>query len=34
VQLTGTSIVRVKDCQFVEGWQNWDAAGLAAQLAS
>jgi predicted SnoaL-like aldol condensation-catalyzing enzyme len=31
--ITGTSIVRVKDGRFVEAWQNWDAAGLAAQLS-
>jgi len=34
VHVTGTSIVRCKDGQFVEAWQNWDQAGLAAQLAS
>jgi predicted SnoaL-like aldol condensation-catalyzing enzyme len=32
VHLTGISIVRVKDGLFVEAWQNWDAAGLTAQL--
>jgi len=32
LQITGTSIVRVRNGQFVEAWQNWDAAGLAAQL--
>lgn len=32
IRLTGTSVVRVSDGQFVEAWQNWDAAGLAAQL--
>ena len=31
-QITGTSIVRIRDGRFVEAWQNWDAAGLAAQL--
>jgi predicted SnoaL-like aldol condensation-catalyzing enzyme len=31
--ITGTSIVRIKDGRFVEAWQNWDAAGLAAQLS-
>jgi len=31
--ITGTSIVRIKDGRFVEAWQNWDAGGLAAQLA-
>jgi predicted SnoaL-like aldol condensation-catalyzing enzyme len=33
VRITGTSVVRVSDGQFVEAWQNWDAAGLAAQLS-
>jgi len=32
-QVTGTSIVRIKDGRFVEAWQNWDAAGMAAQLS-
>lgn len=32
VRLTGTSVVRISNGQFVEAWQNWDAAGLAAQL--
>jgi len=31
--ITGTSIVRIKNGRFVEAWQNWDAAGLTAQLA-
>lgn len=31
---TGISIVRIKDGRFVEAWQNWDAAGLAAQLST
>jgi len=31
--ITGTSIVRIRDGRFVEAWQNWDAAGLAAQLS-
>jgi predicted SnoaL-like aldol condensation-catalyzing enzyme len=31
--VTGTSIVRIKDGRFIEAWQNWDAAGLAAQLS-
>ena len=34
VRLTGTSVVRISNGQFVEAWQNWDAAGLAAQLPS
>ena len=33
LQLTGTSVVRVVEGRFVEAWQNWDAAGLAAQLS-
>lgn len=31
--VTGTSIVRIKEGRFVEAWQNWDAAGMGAQLA-
>ena len=31
--ITGISIVRVKDGQFVEAWQNWDETALAEQLA-
>jgi predicted SnoaL-like aldol condensation-catalyzing enzyme len=31
---TGISIVRIKDGRFVEAWQNWDQAGVAAQLSS
>src|SRR5262249_29219979 len=34
VHLTGMSIVRVRDGQFVEAWQNWDQAGVAAQLSA
>lgn len=33
VHLTGTSITRIRNGQFVEAWQNWDAAALAAQMA-
>ena len=32
-KVTGISIVRVKDGQFVEAWQNWDETSLAEQLA-
>ena len=32
VSLSGISIVRIRNGRFVEGWQNWDAAGVAAQL--
>lgn len=32
VSTSGISIVRVKDGRFVEAWQNWDAAGMQAQL--
>jgi predicted ester cyclase len=31
---SGISIVRVRDGRFVEAWQNWDQAGVAAQLSS
>ena len=31
--VTGISIVRVKDGRFIEAWQNWDAASMAAQLS-
>jgi predicted ester cyclase len=33
MQITGTSVVRAQDGRFVEAWQNWDQADLAAQLA-
>jgi predicted ester cyclase len=33
VSLSGISIVRIREGRFVEAWQNWDEAGLAAQLA-
>jgi predicted SnoaL-like aldol condensation-catalyzing enzyme len=32
VSVTGTSVVRFQNGQFIEGWQNWDAASLSAQL--
>jgi predicted SnoaL-like aldol condensation-catalyzing enzyme len=32
VLFTGISIVRIKDGQIVEGWQNWDAAGVSHQV--
>ena len=32
-QVSGISIVRIQDGKFVEAWQNWDSAALAAQLA-
>jgi hypothetical protein len=25
-------VVRFQNGQFIEGWQNWDAASLSAQL--
>ena len=31
-EASGISIARIRDGRFVEAWQNWDAAGLAAQL--
>ena len=33
ILITGTSIVRQKNGKFLEAWQNWDAAGVQAQLA-
>ena len=33
VKLTGMSIVRIRDGQFVEAWQNWDEAGIGAQIS-
>jgi predicted SnoaL-like aldol condensation-catalyzing enzyme len=33
VHLTGMSVVRIKDGQFLEAWQNWDAAGVAKQVS-
>jgi predicted SnoaL-like aldol condensation-catalyzing enzyme len=32
LQVTGTSVVRFQNGQLIEGWQNWDAASLSAQL--
>ena len=32
-KVTGISIVRIKDGRFIEAWQNWDAAAMAAQLS-
>lgn len=32
-KVTGISIVRVKDGRFIEAWQNWDAAAMAAQIS-
>ena len=32
-RVSGISIVRIKDGRFVEAWQNWDAASMAAQLS-
>jgi predicted SnoaL-like aldol condensation-catalyzing enzyme len=32
VHVTGMSIVRIKDGQFIEAWQNWDAAGVTQQI--
>jgi len=34
VTISGTSVIRLEDGKFVEAWQNWDAAHLAAQLAA
>ena len=32
LHVTGTSVVRFQNGQLIEGWQNWDAASLSAQL--
>src|SRR5262249_12282297 len=32
-EVTGISIVRIKNGRFVEAWQNWDAASLGSQLS-
>lgn len=32
LSFSGMSICRIKDGRFVEAWQNWDAAGMQAQL--
>jgi predicted SnoaL-like aldol condensation-catalyzing enzyme len=32
MRVTGISIVRIKDGQIIEGWQNWDGAALVAQI--
>jgi len=34
ITASGISIVRIKDGRFVEAWQNWDQAGVAAQLSA
>ena len=34
LRITGTSVVHIENGQFVEGWQNWDAAALQAQLST
>ena len=34
IHLTGISIVRFRNGQVIEGWQNYDEAAIAAQLAN
>jgi len=34
VVITGMSIVRVRDGQIVEGWNNWDIMSLMQQLGA
>ena len=34
IHITGTSVVRIEGGRFVEGWQNWDAASLQAQVSN
>jgi predicted SnoaL-like aldol condensation-catalyzing enzyme len=31
-EVTGTSVLRFLNGQFIEGWQNWDAARLATEV--
>jgi steroid delta-isomerase-like uncharacterized protein len=32
VRITGTTIVRIRDKQIVEGWDNWDQLGMLKQI--
>jgi steroid delta-isomerase-like uncharacterized protein len=32
VQITGTTIVRIRDRQIIEGWDNWDQLGMLKQI--
>jgi steroid delta-isomerase-like uncharacterized protein len=32
VRLTGTTIVRIRDNQIIEGWDNWDQLGMLKQI--
>ena len=32
IHITGISLIRIADGKFVEAWQNWDQAGLMAQI--
>jgi len=32
IHVTGMSLIRIADGKFVEAWQNWDQAGLMAQI--
>ena len=33
ISVSGMSMVRIKDGQFIEAWQNWDEHGLSRQVA-
>ena len=33
VHLTGMAIVQIRNGQFIKAWQNYDEAGIAAQLS-
>ncbi len=34
VRITGTTIARVRDNQIIEGWDNWDQAGMLKQIGA
>jgi predicted ester cyclase len=34
VQITGITVAQYRDGRFCEAWQNWDKAGLMAQLGT
>jgi steroid delta-isomerase-like uncharacterized protein len=34
VRLTGITVVRIRDRQIVEGWDNWDQLGMLKQIGA
>jgi predicted ester cyclase len=34
VRLTGITVVRIRDQQIVEGWDNWDQLGMLKQIGA